>query len=800
MGRTGAAMPRPRIKELLDLPAPVPPAPLPVVPPIRMPWATTPIDDLLTAVRDRMNAASSARGTDRAHPYPAVTGARVVLERLTALPGETWQDRWSLLEAQTAKDGTVRSRVDWRDCLIPDATTDERSRATHGLGVLLVLDVFRPSYAWQEQRHLSIFGTVGEHRDPDAMRIFHEATEHLGSSSTVRQVRQSLGKIQLHTGKSIRQVNAQDLLDLDAALAQLNVFSAFRRAVEHLWRVLSELGWITHDSLAWPRSRVRKPQQSPAELVDQYRIRSPQREVLIEYFKQRRAALDYGTYRGNGYKLLKLFWADVAEHHPDLGDFHLTREMADAWKQRLRMRNPGEDRVNTINQLFVVRSFYLDMAQWAIEDSFWAPWAAPSPVSRSEVLGYNKMRRTQVARTQERTRQLAPVLPRLLDQATADRRETKLHLQQAMEAGSGGTLDIDGRPWTVNQSRADGPWRAHHAGKTRNLSYEEDNAFWTWAVIETLRLTGIRSEELHELTHMSVVPYRLPTTGEEIPLLHIAPSKNDEERLLVAGPELVHVLAEVIHRVRAGRSDIPLTQRWDQGEHRLSDPMPHLFARQYGPELRAFSSATVTKMLHTIARRADIRIHGQPATFTSHDFRRVFATEALASGLPPHIVQVLMGHKSIATTQVYAAVYPQDVIRHHRHWISQRRQQRPSEEYRPPTIAEWDEFEAHFVKRRVGLGTCGRAYGTNCHHEHACLRCALLRPDPQQIDRLHEIIANLQDRILEAEENTWLGEVEGLRISLAGAQDKLAQMQLPTSVGNTDLGMPTTRLTRKPAS
>lgn len=101
---------------------------------------------------------------------------------------------------------------------------------------------------------------------------------------------------------------------------------------------------------------------------------------------------------------------------------------------------------------------------------------------------------------------------------------------------------------------------------------------------------------------------------------------------------------------------------------------------------------------------------------------------------------------------------------------------------------------------RVGLGTCGRAYGTNCHHEHACLRCALLRPDPQQVDRLHEIIANLQDRILEAEENTWLGEVEGLRISLAGAQDKLAQMQLPTSVGNTDLGMPTTRLTRKPAS
>ena len=56
-----------------------------------------------------------------------------------------------------------------------------------------------------------------------------------------------------------------------------------------------------------------------------------------------------------------------------------------------------------------------------------------------------------------------------------------------------------------------------------------------------VRLTGIRCEELLELTHVSIVPYRIPSTEEEIPLLHIAPSKTDEERLLVADPELVHV-------------------------------------------------------------------------------------------------------------------------------------------------------------------------------------------------------------------------------------------------------------------
>jgi hypothetical protein len=251
-------------------------------------------------------------------------------------------------------------------------------------------------------------------------------------------------------------------------------------------------------------------------------------------------------------------------------------------------------------------------------------------------------------------------------------------------------------------------------------------------------------------------------------------------------------LSAVISRVRGGRQEVPLTQRWDAHEHELSAPLPHLICRPYGPELKPVAAGTLITLLRGLAERADLQVNGEPIAFTSHDFRRVFATDALASGLPPHIVQVLLGHKSIATTQVYAAVYPEDVIRHHRTWIGQRRLTRPSEEYRQPTTAEWEEFEGHFVKRKVSLGTCGRAYGTNCHHEHACVRCALLRPDSAQIGRLREIVANLRDRIAEAEQNSWLGEVEGLKISLAAAEDKLHQMERQlTQTGATDLGMPT---------
>jgi hypothetical protein len=52
----------------------------------------------------------------------------------------------------------------------------------------------------------------------------------------------------------------------------------------------------------------------------------------------------------------------------------------------------------------------------------------------------------------------------------------------------------------------------------------------------------------------------------------------------------------------------------------------------------------------------------------------------------------------------------------------------------------------------------------------------MLWPDPAQRDRLVEIRDNLLARIAEAERGGWLGEVEGLRVSLAGAEEKIAQL------------------------
>jgi hypothetical protein len=67
-------------------------------------------------------------------------------------------------------------------------------------------------------------------------------------------------------------------------------------------------------------------------------------------------------------------------------------------------------------------------------------------------------------------------------------------------------------------------------------------------------------------------------------------------------------------------------------------------------------------------------------------------------------------------------------------------------------------------------------------------------PDPAQRARIVEIRDNLIARIAEAEHEGWLGEVEGLKVSLAGAEDKLTQLDRRSHNDSTvNLGLPTVR-------
>jgi len=102
---------------------------------------------------------------------------------------------------------------------------------------------------------------------------------------------------------------------------------------------------------------------------------------------------------------------------------------------------------------------------------------------------------------------------------------------------------------------------------------------------------------------------------------------------------------------------------------------------------------------------------------------------------------------------------PEDVFDAYERFINNRRLARPSAEYHERTQTEWDEFIQHFGQRKIALGSCHRPYGSDCAHEHACIRCDFCQIDPSQSGRLDEIRDNLRLQAEEAQRNRWLGDV-----------------------------------------
>jgi hypothetical protein len=160
-----------------------------------------------------------------------------------------------------------------------------------------------------------------------------------------------------------------------------------------------------------------------------------------------------------------------------------------------------------------------------------------------------------------------------------------------------------------------------------------------------------------------------------------------------------------------------------------------------------------------------------------------FVTDLVNNGLPIHIGASLLGHLNVQTTRGYVAVFEEDVVRDYQQFLDRRRAQRPAGEYRTPTAAEMTEFEEHFDKRRVELGSCGRPYGTPCAHEHACIRCHMLSINPTMLTRLNELEEDLLARRQRAIDEGWRGEVEGLELTLTFLRSKRDKVRRTAATG-----------------
>ena len=738
-------------------------------------------------------------------------GLGLLLEWLADQPGRTWQDRW--LASGADADGGA-----WRQLLarwLRDHGHDTRHRqdvVARAVLVAISADVIRPSVRWLVTaafRRGALVGDLAHCRDAEGFARLGAlcAADPSVSAAAANRTLYRAAQILAAKGGTLSEVTIGDVVELLAAEADVHGTSV--GATHLFYRALHQMGIFGDHAPATLRALRSTGQRTPEQLIDRYRLACrPIRDLLVDYLRERQPALDYTSLVSLASFLGKLFWADLERHHPGLASLHLPAEVAEGWKQRLRtvtktVRTPDGRhaqvqvaRINYRECLTPVRAFYLDLAQWAVEDpARWGPWVAPCPVGAEEI-NRRKHKRHRKARMDARTRERLPVLPVLV--ATVDqRRKTAAELLAAARQTPPGQAFTAATQTlvraTTHRSAPSKIWAEDPAtGNRRDLGREEDHAFWAFAAVELLRATGIRVEELTELSHHSLVQYRLPTTGELVPLLQIAPSKTDTERLLLVSPELADVLSAIICRVRDPTGAVPLVAAYDTRERSWSPPAPLLFQRQVSHEHRAITPGSIRTMLTAALAHTGLvdPATGGPLRFTPHDFRRLFITDAILNGLPPHIAQVIAGHRDINVTLGYKAVYPDEAIQAHLAFLARRRALRPSEEYRTPTDEEWTQFLGHFERRKVSIGTCGRAFGTPCIHEHACVRCPMLWPDPTQRDRLLEIRGNLNARIAEAQREGWLGEAEGLQVSLTGAEDKLTQIDRRARNTTVNLGIP----------
>jgi integrase len=727
---------------------------------------------------------------------PIVRGTRAMLGVLAQYSGQTWEQRW------LASGYDAAPRTWFEHDALPHY--DHWSPTISAVNALLQARVLRPSYSWllDSQKRVALRKFLDRDGGPDLDRLRGLPAYRDAVPKYQDDAEKALARVMIRTGKDIAQLCGDDLLFYADV-----VRTSGRQRREHLiWELLVALGPLAEEAptlrATWS-ARGNTRQHSTATLVDRYGIpASGVRNLLVDYLEEIKPGMDYSSLEGLAYRLIRLFWWEILQINPDQANLALSAEVVTAWRERLALTLDGRPRREVHSSLFAIRGMYRDLAEWSHDDPVrWGVWVAPCPVPRELSRAAAKQKRRQKASMQDRTRMLTPLLPALLAAATAHKDRTATFLQRALDCTHDQEFVVEGytflrycpplrrdgdaraRTWVhlaPGQQRP--PWIRGSAPRI-DVTALEAEGFWGYAIVETLRHTGIRIEELLELTQLSLRHYTASTTATLVPLLHIVPSKTDCERLIPMTPELVGVLLEVLRRAKAGKDHVPLSIAYDTNDKVHSEPFPHLFARPLGIRHEVLGRHYVRRILIHLAGVAGLTDAGQQVHFTPHDFRRLFATDAVNNGLPLHIAAALLGHLNLDTTRGYTAVFPEHLIIAHQAFIERRRQLRPYEEAKVADDDEWADFEEHFLLRRVALGECHRPYGTACVHEHACTRCRFLRVDPAQLGRINEMTENAEQRLAEAKDRAWLGEVAALEESIKHLRTRQSQAQQLLSTG-----------------
>jgi integrase len=606
-------------------------------------------DELVARLSGLFIGGNNARPRDKIRRR----GLNRLLDWLERQPGETWQDRW-------LASGAEEAGRDWTDLPLRGTQAPRHHREDLCTGALLLVcgQVIRPAYRWLfAQRQALMLAEARNAIDPDGFTRL-QALRPAGQNRADALNR--ITWILIRKGGAVSDITVGDCIELAAALDQHHFRGSAGRPL--FYALLTESGVLPADAPPRLRAAVLPGRRTIEQLVDGYGVECrPVRDLLVDYFTERSAGLDHNSVRTIAGTICGRFWRDLEIHHPGIDSLRLSPEIAQAWKDRLKqVRTPDgqtRPRAGYRHELVFVRAFYQDIARWAPDDPpRWGPWVAPCPVKANECT-QQKTRLRRKAAMDQRTRTQLPVLPALVRAVEDHRKAAEERLRIARGVPADTRFTADGGEFLRRRTGESGRVFVTDlaTGRRRDRTHEEDVAFWAWAIVEVLRLSGVRIEELLELTHHSFVAYTLPSTGEVVPMLQVAPSKTDRERLLLVSPELGEVLTAIIYRVRAGQATLPLVSAYDVFEQVWSPPMPFLFQRRHGTERHALTRSFVrTCLIRALQSTGLTDASGQPLLFTPHDFRRLFLTDAIRTGLPPHVAAKICGHQLLDTTMGYA--------------------------------------------------------------------------------------------------------------------------------------------------
>jgi len=183
------------------------------------------------------------------------------------------------------------------------------------------------------------------------------------------------------------------------------------------------------------------------------------------------------------------------------------------------------------------------------------------------------------------------------------------------------------------------------------LSAPEENSDKLWrrdrAILEFFYATGCRCSELVDLKLQDI---------HEAEGYCLCTGKGNKQRIVPLGKRAIAAFRTwmkgerdtVLSRRMEGNRPYFQTLGWDREETQGGSKVPWAFLSFKGYKMRRGA------MWDLIKKYAD-RIGAPPET-SPHYLRHSFATHMLAEGVDLRAVQVMLGHASIATTQIYTHV------------------------------------------------------------------------------------------------------------------------------------------------